>query len=153
MNPRERPVIARLNTGLVVRGTTIDFSPERPVFRVMPDGEGRGVEVRLKDLKALFFPKFENPDRPPRPRSSRYAAPDPEKDGKRIVARFPDGEWMTGYTLSYRPEKIGFFLFPDDPDSQHEKIFVLSAATQEVLTGAEAERHPVSIRTPRRDAA
>jgi len=150
MNPRERYVIARLASGLVLRGNTVDFTPERPMLRINPDEVGRGVEVKLADLKALFFPKVEEP---PRRRPPRYAQPDPIKDGKRIVVRFPDGEWMSGHTLSYRPEKVGFFLFPDDPESQHEKIFILSAATEEVLTGPAAENHPIVIRTPRRDAA
>lgn len=152
MNPRERPVIARLTTGLAIRGTTLDFTPERPSFRVIPDGEGRGVEVRLKDLKALFFPKLDT-EPVTRRHPPRYAAPDPIKDGKRIAVRFSDGEWMTGHTLSYRAEKTGFFLFPDDPDSQHERIFIMNTAPEEVLTGREAENHPTAIRTPRRDAA
>ncbi len=152
MNPRERHVIARLNTGLAIRGTTIDFTPDRPSFRVNPDQDGRGVEVRLRDLKALFFPKQEI-EAPTRRHPPRYAAPDPVRDGKRIAVRFPDGEWMTGHTLSYRPDKVGFFLFPDDPDSQHERVFIMNTAPEEVLTGRAAENHPMAVRTPRKDAA
>ena len=54
---------------------------------------------------------------------------------------------MTGFALSYRPEKVGFFLYPDDPESQHEKIFILQAAVSEVLVGAAAQAHPVATRT------
>jgi hypothetical protein len=62
------------------------------------------------------------------------------------VARFNDGEVMTGYALSYRAEKNGFFLYPDDPDTQHEKVFILAAATSEVLIGQAAFEHPVVSR-------
>jgi Family of unknown function (DUF6982) len=152
MNPRERSVIARLNTGLAVRGTTIDFNPEKPSFWVTPEGGTRGVEVKVKDLKALFFPKLDSESEEPR-RRPRYGQMDPAKDGKRIVVHFEDGEWMTGHTLSYRPEKIGFFLFPDDPETQHEKIFIYSGVVTQVLTGSEAESHPVAVRRQRREAA
>lgn len=131
MNPRERAVVARLATGLVIRGLVLDFTPERPAFRVTPDGTGRGVEVKLRDLKALFFTKI--PGQPANKRSSHYPSVDPVTGGKRLAVCFKDGEKMTGYALSYRPEKIGFFLFPDDPDSQHEKIFVLNHEAEEVL--------------------
>jgi hypothetical protein len=153
MNPRERAVVARLNTGLVIRGTVNDFTPERPSFRVTQDGGGRGVEVKLKDLKALFFPRVDPPVEPERRRPPRYGQPDPVTDGKRIVVFFNDGECMTGHTLSYRPEKVGFFLFPDDPGSQHEKVFIYSGVVTSVLTGREAEEHPTAIRRQRREAA
>jgi hypothetical protein len=148
MSTRDRFVVARMASGLVLRGTTVDFTPDRPTLWITPDGGGRGVEVRVADLKALFFPR---PDAAPRPGRAPQAAytqgPDPGRDGKRIVVRFQDGETMTGFALSYRPEKVGFFLFPDDPDSQHEKIFILQAATSEVLVGQAAQEHPVATRT------
>lgn len=132
MNPREMPVVARLSSGLVIRGTTLDFTPDRPGFRVTPEGGGRGVEVKVRDLKALFFTKV--PGRPPHGGRRDYLpSVDPVTGGKRLSVRFSDGEMMTGYALSYRPEKIGFFLFPDDPESQHEKIFILGTMVVEVL--------------------
>src|SRR5512146_3007766 len=117
MSSRERPVVARLMSGLVIRGTTLDFNPERPSFRVSPEGAPRGVEVRIKELKALFFVKTAALGHLAVVEAGRsYApAPNPATDGKRIVVRFNDGEVMTGHTLSYRPEKVGFYLFPDDP--------------------------------------
>ncbi|MDZ4805568.1 MAG: hypothetical protein SGI90_11975 [Candidatus Eisenbacteria bacterium] len=147
MSTRDRYVVARMASGLVLRGTTVDFTPERPTFWVTPDGCGRGVEVRLADLKALFFPRHEPGSESETP--TAYApAPDPTRDGKRLVVRFMDGETMTGYALSYRPEKPGFFLFPDDPESQHEKIFVLQTATSDVLAGPHAQAHPIASRSP-----
>jgi hypothetical protein len=133
MNAREREVVARLASGLVLRGTTLDFTPDRPGFRITPDGGGRGVEVKVRDLKALFFTKMEG-QRPVHATMNHYPAVDPVTGGKRLSIRFKDGELMTGYALSYRPEKVGFFLFPDDPDSQHEKVFVLSEQTDAVVS-------------------
>jgi hypothetical protein len=146
MSTRERAVVARLASGLVLRGSTIDFNPDRPTLWIDPDGGGRGVEVKLRDLKALFFPYPEGRTRRTAPTTGH--APDPVRDGKRIVVHFQDGETMTGHTLGYRSEKVGFFLYPDDPDSQHEKLFVVAASTSEVLVGREAEAHPVVVRVP-----
>ena len=60
MSTRDRSVVARMASGLVLRGTTVDFNPERPTLWVTPDGGGRGVEVRVSDLKALFFPSSDS---------------------------------------------------------------------------------------------
>jgi hypothetical protein len=65
MNPREKPVVARLSSGLVIRGTTLDFTPDRPGFRVTPEEGGRGVEVKVRDLKALFFTRVAGRAPPP----------------------------------------------------------------------------------------
>ena len=148
MTIRDRSVVARLSSGLVLRGTTVDFNPDRPTLWITPDGGGRGVEIKVADLKALFFPRAASAPSPAARIQSGESGrgPHPERDGKRIVARFRDGEVMTGYALSYRPEKNGFFLFPDDPDTQHEKIFILAAATIEVLVGQAALEHPIMTR-------
>jgi hypothetical protein len=146
MNPRERAVVARFASGLVIRGTTLDFTPDKISIRVTPDGGGRGVEVKIRDLKALFFTKVPGHAAP---RRSHYPSIDPATGGKRLAVRFRDGEMMTGYALSYRPEKTGFFLFPDDPDSQHEKIYVLAAQAEEVKAiGPEVSP---AVRVPKRD--
>lgn len=135
MASREKPVIARLATGLVIRGTTLDFSPERPSLRVTPDGGGRGVEVKVRDLKALFFVKTAGEAAPQGFRPAYLSSPDPAREGKQISVLFKDGERMEGYTLSYRPDKPGFFLYPAEPDSQHERVYVVAGAVAEVSPG------------------
>ena len=148
MPSRDRHVVARLASGLVLRGTTVDFTPERPTLWITPDGGGRGVELRVSDLKALFFvPTNGSGETASRSRPAYAPEPDATRNGKRLVVRFLDGETMTGHALSYRPEKVGFFLFPDDPECQYEKIFVLQAATSDVLVGRVAELHPIASRT------
>jgi hypothetical protein len=52
--------------------------------------------------------------------------------GKKVVIEFKDGEKLFGYTLSYTSLGFGFFVFPGDPDSNNEKVFVLHAATASV---------------------
>jgi hypothetical protein len=52
--------------------------------------------------------------------------------GKRIQVKFKDGEVLIGYTSGYSPDRTGFFVFPSDPDSNNEKVFVMTAATANV---------------------
>ena len=48
-------VVARLIDGQTIKGTTLNVDPERPTFHVRTDAGP--IEVRLVDLKALFFVK------------------------------------------------------------------------------------------------
>ena len=47
-------VVARFADGRIVKGTSLDVDPKRPMFHVRtPDGEM--IDVAMADLKALFF--------------------------------------------------------------------------------------------------
>jgi hypothetical protein len=45
---------------------------------------------------------------------------------------FKDGEILAGYTSGYTPTRVGFFVFPADPESNNEKVFILNRATKKV---------------------
>lgn len=146
-------VIARLASGLVIRGVNADFNPERPTFRVTPSEGGRGVELKVRDLKALFFLK-----RPPGSTDLRRAPgwvppPDPVRDGKKIAVSFQDGETMVGYTLGYRREKVGFYFYPAADDNPNERVWICAAAVADVKVGAAAEVAVDSREARRREAA
>lgn len=132
-------VVARYADGQTVKGTTQDFFPNRPAFHVLPTGGGAGIEVRCRQLKALFFVKsFEgNPSR--KDLVGFVAAPPETAQGKKIAVRFKDGEILCGYSLSYAPDREGFFLFPADTGTNNIRIFVVAAATAEVKAGPAAE--------------
>lgn len=152
MQSRDQTVIARLNSGLVIQGFTADFNPERIAFRVTSAEGGRGVEVKMKDLKALFFLKGESPAPDFRRARGWVPPPDPIRDGKKIAVTFADGETMVGYTLGYRPEKVGFWFYPGMASSPHEKIWICASAVGSVLIGAAAEK-AVDSKDARREAA
>ena len=48
-------VVAHLLNGKLIKGTTQDFFPNRPMFHMAPVEGGLPVEVRTRQLKALFF--------------------------------------------------------------------------------------------------
>jgi len=132
-------VVARFADGQVLKGTTQDFFPNRPAFHVLPAGGGPGVEVRCRQLKALFFVKTFEGNSKRKDLPGFIAAPPETAHGKKVAVRFKDGEIICGYSLSYAPDRDGFFLFPSDAGTNNSRIFVIITATAEVKAGPAAE--------------
>ena len=53
--------------------------------------------------------------------------------------RFKDAELVCGYSLSYSPDRDGFFMFPADAGSNNLRVFVVTAAAMTVRAGPSAE--------------
>ena len=132
-------VVAHFTDGKMLKGTTQDFNPNRPSFHIKPAQGGPAVEVRCGLLKAVFFVKSfaGNPKR--QDLRGFIAAPAATTHGKKLAVRFKDGELMCGYTLSHRPDRDGFFLFPADSESNNLRVYVLTAQVAETMAGAAAE--------------
>jgi len=132
-------VVAHFMDGKLVKGTTQDFFPNRPRFHVQPADGSATVEIRCRDLKALFFVRefTGNPSR--RDLRGFLASPGETAQGKKIAVRFKDQELLCGYSLSYMPDREGFFMFPSDSGSNNLRIYVVVAATLEVKAGPAAD--------------
>jgi hypothetical protein len=143
---RRRPSVGDINkvvvhymNGRILKGTTQDFFPNRPLFHIQPVEGGASEEVRIKDLKAVFFVKDFAGNRARRDLRGFVSAPLETSQGKKIAVKFKDGELLCGYSLSYSPERIGFFMFPADPGSNNSRVFVVKTATQDVKAGPAAD--------------
>ena len=126
-------VVARYADGSMVKGVTADFFPGRDTFHVSvaPGGPGsETVEIRLQDLKAVFFVRDYSGD-PHHVRTKAFDAGRPTI-GRRIKVVFRDGEVFVGTTQGYQPGRQGFFVIPSDPEMNTERCYVVSAATQSV---------------------
>jgi len=122
-------IVARYRDGKILKGTTQNFFPNKPVFHVKRQA-GTGpealVEVNLESLKAVFFvrdfggnPKYDE----------RKQLLDGERpQGRMIEVAFRDGELLVGTTTGYDPKRPGFFLFPIDPAANNMKVYVVSGA-------------------------
>jgi len=132
-------VIARYNDGRVLKGTTQDFFPNRPGFHLQPLGGGETVEVRCRQLKGVFFVKTFEGDKRRTDLHGFISAPSETTHGRKIAVRFKDGELICGYSLSYLPDRDGFVMFPADAGGNNLRIYVLTAATAEVKSGAAAD--------------
>jgi hypothetical protein len=126
-------VVARFADGSMVKGVTADFFPGRGTFHVSvaPGGPGsETVEIRLQDLKAVFFVRDYSGD-PHHVRTKAFDAGRPTI-GRKIKVVFRDGEVFVGTTQGYQPGRQGFFVVPADPEMNTERCYVVSAATQSV---------------------
>jgi hypothetical protein len=124
-------VIMRYADGRLIKGYTNDFFPNKPLFHVRSidsDRADKGVEVSIKELKAVFFVKdftgnaayYEEKKFPEGQRPS----------GRKVEVTFSDGEVLVGSTLGYDPSRPGFFVVPSDAQSNNLRVFVISSAVK-----------------------
>ena len=115
--------------GKILKGSTRDFSPDKPWFHFADKETDETLKVDFTLLKGVFFVKdFEGvPQYRERYDIGRMGY------GKKVKVSFKDGETMVGYTSGVSPGRTGFFLFPSDPHSNTQRVFALMNATQEIL--------------------
>jgi len=143
-------VVVRYLNGQVVKGTTEDFFPNRALFHLRPVGTQDKVDVVCRELKAVFFVRDFAGD-PKRADAPGFASATPDiRKGKKIAVLFKDGEVLCGYTLTYMPDREGFFVNPADPANNNLRVYVLARAAREVRVGPAADG--LVARAPRRAA-
>ena len=127
-------VVARFLDGRVLKGQTADFLPAKPLFHVVqapPAGAaGQVVEVRLADLKAVFFVRDLVGNAAYN--EGKAFADGRRAQGRKVEVEFSDGETIVGTTQGYQPDRPGFFVVPVDPKSNNERCFVVMAAVTKV---------------------
>jgi hypothetical protein len=120
-------IVARFSNGSLLKGVTSDFTPLKTFFNLkLENGEMKMIDT--DELKAVFFIK--------EPESGQHAE-DTYKNianygGKKVRVHFTDGEVIVGYTMEYMSDYHGFFITPADQESNNERIFVMTAATDKI---------------------
>jgi len=130
----QNKIVARYQDGRILKGFTGDFLPTRLTFHLTPADapqQSKPVEVRVADLKAIFFVKDLAGRPQPHPRRQEF---DPGKPavGRKIRVVFKDQEILVGTTQGYDRSRPGFFVMPADTEANNERVFVVTVATQEV---------------------
>jgi hypothetical protein len=126
-------VVARFLDGRVLKGTTADFLPSKPSFHVVVQSDGgasQSVDVKVADLKAVFFVKNLTGDAAYN--EGKAFASDARAAGRKVLVEFKDGETIVGTTQGYQPDRPGFFVVPVDPKSNNDRCFVVMAAVKNV---------------------
>ena len=120
-------VVAKFKDNSMRKGTTSDFFPNKTQFH-LEEMNGEILEIRIEDLKAVFFVKdFEGN------KNHQYNYDDQiAGGGRKIKVRFFDGETVVGYTLAYSPDRQGFFLTSADLQGNNERVFVVKSSTEKV---------------------
>ena len=130
-------VVARFADGTMLKGTTRDFSANKPDFHVFPDGDlkVKAVKVPLARLKAVFFVKTLAGNKDHVDGTDLNSL---QGQGRPMRVVFKDGEALLGFTVGYAPDRPGFFLVPCDPLGNNNRVFVVRAAVAKVefLTAA-----------------
>jgi hypothetical protein len=114
----------------VAKGHTLDFSSTKDSFHIAPLDGGPPLEVRLPQVKAVFFVKDFAGHREYDER--KEYDPGQRIIGKKLRVTFNDGEELAGVAEVYMPNRKGFILFPADKFSNADKVFVVNAAVQEL---------------------
>ncbi len=143
-------VVVRFSNGQTLKGTTQDFNPARPRFHLIPAAGGAPVEVRVDELKAVFFVRdFEG--KPSRSKLEGFLeASAVTSQGKKVAVRFRDDELLCGYTLAWSAERKGFFVSPADSEGNNMRAYVVAAAAAEVKVGPAAEQLAQAVVAARR---
>jgi len=134
MQPTQLPgsaVVARFLDGRVLKGTTQDFAPQKPIFHLAAWGDptAKALAVPIAALKALFFVRTYDGD--PKHVESQDVS-HAKGQGRRIIVTFHDGEVVSGFTTGYSNDKPGFFVIPADPASNNARVFVVAASVKKV---------------------
>jgi hypothetical protein len=118
-------VVAHFSGGALLKGVTNNFFPNKERFHLTDKDTGEIHEIALAGLKALFFVKAFDGD------PAYCERTDVERTGlgKKIEVVFNDGETLVGYSQGFDPHRSGFFVFPADPQSNNDRIFVVTAST------------------------
>ena len=124
-------IVARYCDGRTLKGTTQNFFPNKPNFhvnRLGGKGPGDVIEVKIEDLKAIFFVKdfLGNAKHVER----KKLAPGERPQGRLMEVTCKDSEVIVGATTGYDPKRPGFFLFPIDPSANNARVFVVTSAVR-----------------------
>jgi len=125
-------VVVRYIYGTMLKGSTIDFFPNKDRFHVtlMDKPNDKPIEVIINQLKAVFVvrdfkgvPQY-NERREYREGETPY--------GSLLEVTFADGEVLVGSCASFDLKRQGFFLSPADPKSNNLRVFVVCSALKRI---------------------
>jgi len=123
-------IVVHNKDGKVLKGTTVDFSPSKPVFHLSEGILGGEIrEISVDNLKGVFFVKSFDGNKNYNEIKGFF---DSKRAGKRIKVIFKDGELINGYTHVVNFEHLGFFFVPSDPNSNNERIFAVFSSIHKI---------------------
>jgi hypothetical protein len=129
----QNKIVIRYQDGRIVKGTTGDFLPTKPVFHLTlidAPRDAKPLEVQIAEVKAIFFVKDFAGNRE-RKKIQEFPTGKPVV-GRKIRVVFQDGETLVGTTQGYDANRPGFFVIPADPSSNNDRCFVVTRATKQV---------------------
>ncbi len=126
-------VVLHYSDGRILKGFTQNFFPNKPTFHFQPTdtgNPGQQVEVKMKDLKGVFFVKDFAGN--PTYKEKKNFPEGVQISGKKVEVTFKDGETVIGSTLGYDSTRPGFFFFPSDPEWNLIRVYIVSQSVSRV---------------------
>jgi hypothetical protein len=120
-------IVVKFKDNRILKGTIDNWSSNKAHF-FMQTLEGETVNIKLDQLKAVFFVKDFTGNKDHGNTYNDYLP----GEGVKVAAKFLDGEVIVGYSLSYSPSRLGFTMTPADKHDNNTRIFVVQSATREV---------------------
>ncbi len=136
-------VVVHFKNGDILKGFSHDFLPERLLFHLhveLGPKTGQILEVKISDLKAIFFTKTYEGDKEYHEKKRFEEIESKTYHGIKIKVEFKDGEIIRGTSLGYNKRKNGFFIIPVDPIGNNNRIYVIADATAQIVVGPNAEQ-------------
>lgn len=130
-------VIVKYLDGRMLKGITSNFSPANDTFHLnvaQTNEEEEKLGMRQIDtsegLKAIFFVK----DFAGKPgyKEREEFLPQDDSRGKKITIEFDDGEKLNALSMGYSRKRKGFFVNPVDPDSNNDRIYIISDTVKDI---------------------
>lgn len=133
-------VILHYLDGKIIRGHLKSINPESETISIKTKEKDK--RVKLSDLKAIFFVKAFVGNRSYREKKVYGLT---KSKGRKVLVKFKDGEFLTGFLEGPLPWKKGFFLdspdpslkgfflLPTDRSSNNTKIFIVNSSVKEVI--------------------
>jgi len=117
-----------------LKGISHDFSANKDSFHltlINRSSAQQSVKISFRDLKGIFFVK-DFIGKKEYQEEKGFAKPGKTFYGKKTVVHFKDGETLYGFTQSYAPDRLGFFLYPYDSQSNNVKLFAVQSFVTKV---------------------
>jgi hypothetical protein len=130
--------VVRFKNGIVYKGVTHDFVPEKPMFH-LKHIDGKVEEIDVESLKAIFFVKTFEGNKTRQDRKGFSGLDQHSIRGLKVKVTFVDNETIYGSTLGYNKQRKGFFVMPTDPNSNNARIYVIASSVKDVKLGSQAE--------------
>ncbi|MBM4338667.1 MAG: hypothetical protein FJ110_03900 [Deltaproteobacteria bacterium] len=125
-------VVVRYINGKMLKGSTIDFFPNKDRFHVTPTDKphDKPIVVIIDELKAVFVVRdFRGT---PHYVERKGHLEDEKPYGLLLEVTFTDGEVLVGSCTSFDLKRQGFFLSPADPKSNNLRVFVVCSALKRI---------------------
>ena len=131
----KKKAVVKHQNGEIIKGWVEDFKPNQDSFILFPlieYSEEERMEIKFSFLKAVFFVKDFIGDKNYKKVRTFNVDIKITPNQRKLIVNFLDGEHLYGMSHSYGRYKVGFFVYPIDPNDNSERIFVIHSAAESI---------------------